>query len=87
MGDWIKELNNLIKFDQMEIKTAYDNYYKYDKVILVDDLVDLMEDLNKEDQKIIEELKAEITYWKETAKYYQNKLKEIQKILNKTLDN
>lgn len=38
-------------------------------------------------QKTIEELKAEITYWKETAKYYQNKLKEIQKILNKTLDN
>lgn len=80
MGDWIKELNNLIKFDQMEIKTAYDNYYKYDKVILVDDLVDLMEDLNKEDQKTIEELKAEITYWKETAEFYQ-------KELNKTLDN
>lgn len=37
-------------------------------------------------QKTIQDLKAEVTYWKETAKYYQNKLKEIQKILNKTLD-
>lgn len=31
-------------------------------------------------QKTIEELKAEITYWKETAEFYQ-------KELNKTLDN
>lgn len=29
--------------------------------------------------EIIEELKAELTYWKETAEYYKNEL-------NKTLD-
>lgn len=44
-----------------------------------DDLIASLED------QIIQQ-KAELTYWKETAKYYQNKLKEIQKILNKTLD-
>lgn len=32
-------------------------------------------------------INPEVTYWKETAKYYQNKLKEIKMILNKTLDN
>lgn len=50
MDDLIKELNNLIKFEQMEIKTAYDNYYPYDKVILVDDLIDLLDDLSKEEE-------------------------------------
>lgn len=37
--------------------------------------------------KYITDLNAELTYWKETAEHYQNKLKEIQKTLNKTLDN
>ena len=41
--------------------------------------------INKQ-QKTIYNLETEIIYWKDSARYYQNKLKEIQKILNKTLD-
>lgn len=43
--------------------------------------------------KIIEELKAELTYWKETADYWKNVAFEFErhnkylKELNKTLDN
>lgn len=50
MDDLIKELNNLIKFEQMEIKTAYEKYYAYDKVILVEDLIDILEDFEKENK-------------------------------------
>ena len=34
-----------------------------------------------------EKTESELQYWKETAEYNQNKLKEIKKISNKTLDN
>jgi hypothetical protein len=48
MDKLIEQLNNLIKFEQIEIKAAYDNYYPYDKVILVEDLIDLLEGLEEE---------------------------------------
>lgn len=44
----VDELYQLIKFQQMEIKSAYDNYYHYDKVILVEDLIEILDKLKEE---------------------------------------
>lgn len=51
MNDLIDKLNNLIKFEQSTIKNAYDNYYPYDKVILVEDLIDILKDYEQEESK------------------------------------
>lgn len=53
MKDLLDKLNNLIKFEQIEIKSAYDNYYPYDKVILVEDLIDILDAYEQEEEKWI----------------------------------
>nr|DAQ52249.1 MAG TPA: hypothetical protein [Caudoviricetes sp.] len=50
MKDLLDKLNNLIKFEQIEIKSAYDNYYPYDKVILVEDLIDILDAYEQEEE-------------------------------------
>lgn len=63
----IKEINNLIKFEQMEIKAAYENYYAYEKVILVEDLIDILEDFEKESKM------KESQFSKQVVKYLKEK--------------
>lgn len=67
MDHLIKEINNLIKFEQMEIKAAYENYYAYDKVILVEDLIDILEDFEKESKM------KESQFSREVVKYLKEK--------------
>lgn len=51
MNDLLDKLNNLIKFEQIEIKSAYDNYYQYDKVILAEDLIDILDAYEQEEEE------------------------------------
>lgn len=67
MNYLIKEINNLIKFEQMEIKAAYEKYYAYDKVILVEDLIDILEDFEKESKM------KESQFSKQVVKYLKEK--------------
>lgn len=45
MEKLIKEIEQLIKFDSISLKAAYDDYYPYEKVIFVEDLEDLISKL------------------------------------------
>lgn len=48
--------------------------------------MDINEGIISLQEKTIKNLKAEITYWKETAKYYQDMISDMaRKELNKTL--
>lgn len=43
-----ERLRDLVNDNRMELKTAFDNYYPYDKVVFVEDLEQLIKELKEE---------------------------------------
>lgn len=43
-----EKLEQLVKYDALSINSAYDNYCVYDKVVLLEDLLDILEEEEEE---------------------------------------
>lgn len=43
-----EKFEQLVKYDALSIKSAYDNYYPYDKVVILEDLLDILEEEEEE---------------------------------------